>query len=81
MAYNPFTNSLAYDCGDNDIILERMPTSDKTYRYIHTVLPGETLQSIAFKYYGISGAWGEIADLNSIYNALDLEPGTQILIP
>lgn len=81
MAYNPFTNSIAYDCGDNDILLERIPLYDKSYRGIHTVLPGETIQSIAFKYYGKSGAWGEIADLNSLYNVMELKPGTKLLIP
>jgi nucleoid-associated protein YgaU len=81
-AYNPFTRSIAFDCGDGDIVLERIRTTFTKYRYKHTVLPGETLAGISRKYYGVSGMWGEIADVNAIYNPfIDLKPGSELIIP
>lgn len=47
----------------------------------HFVREGETLQSIAFRYYGDSGYWAQLADANSIDDPLDIPVGTQINIP
>lgn len=73
---------LQYDNGDTS--LERIPyqynpSSSDTY---HTVISGETLQSISFKYYGDSGLWYILADVNNIYNPIsEIKEGLELLIP
>lgn len=48
----------------------------------HTVIGGETLPSIAYKYYGTSRLWYLIADVNThIINPFLLIPGEELLIP
>lgn len=48
----------------------------------HTVLEGQTLQSISFQYYGDSGKWYIIALANDILNPFEeLEGGKIITIP
>jgi nucleoid-associated protein YgaU len=83
--YDPYSDSVIVDLGDGDILVERTPAQPATIsnpKAIHTVLEGETLQSIAFQYYGDSGYWPAIADVNSIYNPFtDLKPNMQIYIP
>ena len=82
---DPYLNSVVIDFNDGDLWLERQPVNllaIDDYQAIHTVMEGETLQSIAFKYYGDSGRWCDIADINSIYDAFeDLEEGMQLYIP
>lgn len=81
---NPYKNSVVIDCQDGDILLERQSYSVSSGNNVkvHTVLEGETIQSIAFKYYGDSGRWMDIADVNSIYNPFtDLEEGMELYIP
>lgn len=83
--YDPYgTSSVVYDLGNGDISLERVPkqagitTKSST---IHTVKDGETIQGIAFQYYGDSGKWVDIADLNSLYFPFrDLKVGMKLLI-
>lgn len=49
---------------------------------LHTVLPGETLQSIAVKYYGDSGKWYYIAERNQILNPFkEVTDGMLLIIP
>lgn len=84
--YDPYgTSSVVYDLGDGDISLERVPKQvsiTSTNITMHTVKEGETLQGIAFQYYGDSGRWVEIADLNSIYFSFrDLKVGMKLIIP
>ena len=85
MAYDPYSICTAIDLGDGDIQLERVSVSPSllgSFKAIHTVLEGETIQNIAFKYYGDSGYWMGICDVNSIYNPLtELVPGMQLYIP
>lgn len=47
----------------------------------HVIIAGETLSSIAQKYYGDSKLWFVLADINNIYNPLDLQRGFILLIP
>jgi hypothetical protein len=49
--------------------------------YFHTVVAGETLELLAFRYLGSSGAWWMIADANPATFPLDLAPGTVVAIP
>ena len=87
MSYDPYKpqNCVTVEFEDGDIILERQSAVlnvNQTFRAQHTVLEGETLASIAYQYYGDSGYWVIIADINSIYEPLDdLKAGMQLLIP
>ena len=49
--------------------------------YFHTVVAGETIESLAASYLGSSEAWWMIADANPVSYPAALEPGTRILIP
>lgn len=87
MTYDPYKiqNCVTVQFDDGDIILERHSMAlnpGQNFRAEHTVLEGETLASIANQYYGDSGYWVMIADVNSIYEPLnDLKPGMLLLIP
>lgn len=51
---------------------------------IHTVMDGETLQSIAYSYFGDSGYWYQIAEANLIINPLSEKEffiGRRLIIP
>lgn len=79
---SPYDNSYIIEYPDGDITLERRPAETYSDAKVHTVLPGETIQSISFQYYKDSGYWGAIADVNDILNPFeDLQPGLQIAIP
>lgn len=81
---SPYLNSYGISYENGDTSLERLP-----YTYIkgindlvHTVIEGETLQSISFRYYKDSGLWYVISDTNDIYNPFsELIPGMELLIP
>jgi len=82
---NPYSKVAYINLGDGDIWVERAintgSTSNGNLRY-HTVKEGETIQSIAFQYYGDSGRWADIADVNPIMNPFeDLYAGLQLIIP
>lgn len=81
---SPYKNVYALNYGDGDYSLEApipsVPSSSNDIQ--HTVKDGETLQNIAFRYYGDSGKWYIIAEANSILNPFkELESGTLIRIP
>lgn len=80
---NPYKDAYIIDYKDGDVSLERIPyTVLNSNLTVHTVLPGETIQSIAYKYYGDSGLWYRIADINSIYNPfVEIQEGVQLYIP
>ena len=68
---------------DGEYSLERL---DKTHLLkasdvTHAVIEGETLQSIAHKYYGDSGRWGDIASINEIIDPFDITSGMNLIIP
>lgn len=82
---SPYNSQDAYavDFGDGEYGLDRSDLSGSLSMsdIRHTVLEGETLQSISFKYYGSSGRWGDIATFNGIIDPFDLEKGTVLVIP
>lgn len=82
---NPYSNAYIINYNDGDTSLERREfTSQLTNgnSVVHTVKEGETIQSIAFQYYGSSSLWYKIADVNSIYNPFtELKEGLQLYIP
>lgn len=66
--------------GDQELVRDPYVASDSYAT--HTVLEGQTIQNIAFAYYGDSGLWGLIADSNGILNPFeDLHEGMQLIIP
>lgn len=47
----------------------------------HVVTAGETLEFLAWRYYGSSDAWWRIADANPNRFPFDLVPGETLVIP
>lgn len=81
---SPYNDVYALKYEDGDYSLEAnppvIPSSANDIQ--HTVKDGETLQNIAFRYYGDSGKWYIIAEANKILNPFrELEMGTLIRIP
>lgn len=86
--YDPYdiTKGVVIEFDNGDIAVERESLNINSfggnYMAQHTVLEGETLANIAHQYYGDSGYWTIIADINSIYEPLnDLVPGMVLIIP
>ena len=84
MAVSPYENAYIVEYPNGEQTLERFAYehNKSSSDVIHTVLDSETIQSIAFQYYGDSGYWYKIADINGILNPMEeLVPGAQIVIP
>lgn len=80
--FDPYGDSYIVQYPDGNVFLERNTLKSRTTYKSHTVKEGETIQSIAFQYYGDSGYWVYIADYNAVYNPfIDLEEGLELLIP
>lgn len=81
---SPYDNAYALKYEDGEYSLESNPTMvpSSSNDIQHTVKDGETLQNIAYRYYGDSGKWYLIAEANQILNPFrELEMGTLIRIP
>lgn len=81
---SPYDNATAttYPNGDVTVDPPLRIIPKRTTDKLHTLLEGETLQNIAFRYYGDSGLWYIIADANYILNPFeDLVPGQILRIP
>ena len=81
---SPYDNGFTLNYGDGDYSLESypllIPSSPNDFQ--HTLKEGETLQNLAYRYYGDSGKWFLIAEANTILNPFkELESGTLIKIP
>jgi nucleoid-associated protein YgaU len=81
---SPYDGAIALKYDEGDYSLEvtppNFPYTDNDKQ--HTVLDGETLQSIAHRYYGDSGKWYLIAEANNILNPFqELEPYQILRIP
>ncbi|MBH24619.1 MAG: hypothetical protein CMH57_09240 [Myxococcales bacterium] len=59
----------------------RTPTHSPDHAKVRTVRRGETLHSIAYSEYDDPGEWRRIADMNGIDDPMNLEPGTELLVP
>lgn len=58
------------------------PTSHSiNSRRVHTMIEGDTLQSVAYKELGKAAYWRAIAELNGIDDPLRLSAGTVLLVP
>ena len=81
---SPYNNAYALKYNDGDYSLEAKPpiVPESPNDIQHTVKDGETLQNIAFRYYGDSGKWYLIAEANNILNPFqELEPYQILRIP
>ena len=81
---NPYTKSVRIKYSDGTSTLERIPSTFSLTgkEKVHTLLEGETLQSVAFRYYGDSGLWADIADANNIIDPFtEVYRGKQLIIP
>lgn len=81
---SPYNNAYALKYNDGDYSLEAKPpiVPESPNDIQHTVKDVETLQNIAFRYYGDSGKWYIIAEANKILNPFkELEMGNLIRIP
>lgn len=74
---------ITYDSGDTSLESDIISVSTTSGDPIHTVLEGQTLQNIAYQYYGDSGLWYILAQANGILNPFsdELYPGQQLKIP
>lgn len=67
---SPYDKGFTLNYGDGDYSLESypllIPSSPNDFQ--HTLKEGETLQNIAYRYYGDSGKWYIIAEYNNIIN-------------
>lgn len=82
---SPFDDAtvITYEEGDVSLESNSLDISTTGNNIIHTVLEGQTLQNIAYKYYRDSGLWYVIAQVNGILNPFsdELYPGQQLNIP
>ena len=79
-----YENSKVYKLDEKYFIGSRKILKKKNYsdNIIHTVIQGERLELIAYKYWGIADLYYIICDWNDIFNPLvDLEPGTVLTLP
>lgn len=81
---SPYDNGFTLNYGDGDYSLESypllIPSSPNDFQ--HTLKEGETLQNIAYRYYGDSGKWYIIAEYNNIINPFtELKGGMVLMIP
>lgn len=84
MKTRPYEDAIIINYPEGDVSLERpiskYPPSPRVVT--HTVLPGETIHSISFQYYGDSAYWMYIADFNNLMFPLgELESGSILQIP
>lgn len=76
--------ALKYDNGDYSLERPIPVVQLSDYDKVHVMMDGETLQSIAYKYYGDSGYWYVIAEANQIispFNDKELYIGKRLIIP
>ena len=75
--------TIYYKEGDRSLQRDFLSFTGSVYNLYHTIVEGETLYSIALKYYKSSYSWFIIADANPelITDIFDLPVGEIILIP
>ena len=78
---SPYDGAVAikYDNGDYSIEVSPLNIPYTEGDKQHTVMDGETLQSIAYQYYGDSGRWHWISEANNILNPFQEVKPYQIL--
>ena len=80
---NPYSTGKVFKFKDETRALLRVrldiPESPKDR--VHVLVEGETLDTLAFKFYKNSKLWWIIADYNNILDPFDLTPYTTLDIP
>ena len=69
---------------DGKVSLSRRPLATETIppdSIIHTVIGQETLDQLAWRYYGREELWWRIADANPSLAPFELSPGQTLAIP
>jgi hypothetical protein len=71
-----------YTVDDKRSVIGIRPTPPPTSIAIqHVVIAGDTLETLAYRYFGSSQAWWRIADANRLHFPLDLHTGQSLTIP
>ena len=60
---------------------ERIDTTPRYDDRLHTVVAGDRIDLIAYRYLGDARLWWIICDYNDIFFPLELDPGTELRIP
>lgn len=80
-----YKKSTLIEFSDNTKLLERIPYNPNQQSgsgdIVYTVIEGQNLTSIAYKFYGEPLYWYIIADMNNIINPFDLPIGMKLVIP
>jgi hypothetical protein len=78
-----YATSILYTSGDGDFLGMR-PTIDTSSRAddrFYTVIEGDRIDLLAFRYLGAADLWWIICDYNDIFFPLELTPGAVLRIP
>jgi hypothetical protein len=59
----------------------RIDTTQQPDDIFHTVVEGDRIDLLAYKYFGRVELWWIICDYNDIFFPLDIEPGTVLRLP
>ena len=78
-----YAASILYASGDGDFLGMRPPikTTPRPDDRFHTVVEGDRIDLLAFRYLGAADLWWIICDYNDIFFPLELPPGTVLSIP
>ena len=60
---------------------QRIDTTPRPDDVFHTVVDGDRVELIAYRYLGRAELWWVICDYNNIYFPLELEPGMVLRLP
>jgi nucleoid-associated protein YgaU len=80
---NPYSIGTIFIFPEGDALLERKPievTKSPRDQY-YTIKKGDTLNELAFRYFGNSKEWWILADVNNIEFPFELPMGLTIIIP
>jgi len=77
-----------YEAADSDgqpqatvAIRPATPVAAADATYSHVLVAGESLEYLAWRYYGTSSAWWRLADAGPVVFPLDITPGAVVPIP
>jgi hypothetical protein len=78
-----YAKSVLYTCSDEEFIgarpkLDIAPRPDDQF---HTVVEGERIDLIAYRYLGDAALWWMVCDYNEIFFPLELEAGMVLRMP
>jgi hypothetical protein len=59
----------------------RVDTSPQPDDVFHTVVEGDRIDLVAYRYLGRADLWWVICDYNDVFFPLELEPGTVMRVP